>query len=133
MADGPQLSELQVDLMRVLWTRHEAAVADVQAELEASRGLALTTVATMLTRLEKRGLVARRKEGTRFLYRATVSEGQVRQSMVGELRDSLFQGDTASLVSHLLRESDISEGDLNKVRELIEERARRQSKGADDE
>ena len=55
--DGVALSELQLDVMRVLW-RGEASVAEVAAALADSRGLAHTTVATVLTRLGRRGVVA---------------------------------------------------------------------------
>ena len=53
-SDDIALSELQLDVMRVLW-RGDASVADVAAALADSRGLAHTTVATVLTRLAKRG------------------------------------------------------------------------------
>ena len=56
------LSDLQLDVMRVLW-RGEASVSDVAAELAVRRGLAHTTVATVLTRLAKRDLVAARRDG----------------------------------------------------------------------
>ena len=46
-----QLSELQLAVMRVLWRRREATTAEVVADLAAERGLAHTTVATLLTRL----------------------------------------------------------------------------------
>ena len=58
-----QLTDLQLDLMRVLWERGEATVAEVRDEL-AGRDLALTTVATVLSRLEKQDVVARRMEGS---------------------------------------------------------------------
>jgi predicted transcriptional regulator len=100
--------------------------------LKATRGLALTTVATVLTRLEKRGLVSRRRDGNHYLYHAAVTEAQVRSSMIGELRDSLFQGDVSSLVSHLLQDAEISEGDLEKVLALIDKKARRTAGDGDD-
>ena len=81
---GIDLSDLQLDLMRVLW-RGEASVADVAAEMALRRGLAHTTVATVLTRLAKRGLVAARRDGRQLVYRALVDESQVRRSMVGGL------------------------------------------------
>lgn len=122
------LTDLQMSLMRVLWLRGEAAVSDVHDEAYAERGLALTTVATILTRLEKAGLVARRQAGRHYLYRALVSEEEVRRSMVSELADRLFQGDVTALVSHLLDEGDIAAGDLDRVRRLIEQK--QQHKGA---
>ena len=51
------LSDLQIALMRVLWARGESSTADVAEVLAQERGIKHTTVATMLTRLEKRGVV----------------------------------------------------------------------------
>jgi predicted transcriptional regulator len=117
----PELSDLQLDIVRVLWRRGEASAADVQAALDKSRGLALTTVATLLTRLEKRGIVAHRSEGRLFIYHALVSEGDVRGSMLGSLVKSVFRGDPAELVSHLLNARELSPGDLERIRTLIDQ------------
>lgn len=113
------LSDLQLDVMRTLW-RGEASVADVVAALAASRDLAHTTVATLLTRLEKRGVVAVRREGRQLLYSARVSESQVRRSMVSGLIQSLFRGDARALLAHLVSEDDVAPDDLERVRTLLE-------------
>lgn len=123
-SDDIALSDLQLDVMRVLW-RGEAAVADVVAALAASRGLAHTTVATLLTRLEKRGAVASRREGRQLLYCARVSESQVRRSMVSGLIQSLFRGDSQALLAHLVSENDVAPGDLERVRALLDADAAR--------
>ena len=117
-SDDIALSELQLDVMRVLW-RGEASVADVAAALADSRGLAHTTVATVLTRLARRGVVEARREGRQLFYRATVSEPQVRRSMVGDLIQSLFKGDPRALLAHLVSEKDVAPGDLAKVQALL--------------
>jgi predicted transcriptional regulator len=119
-----ELTELQLAVMRVLWDRTEAPVAEVHAALAPERALALTTVATILSRLEKAGFVDRRPEGRHFVYRPLVSEEDVRRSMVSGLADRLFQGDLTALVSHLLSEREIAAGDLARVRRLIDERQR---------
>ena len=125
MSPDLELSELQLAVMRVLWQKSKAAVAEVHEALEPERGLALTTVATVLTRLEKAGLVAHRAAGRHYLYRPLVSEEQVRRSMVSALADRLFEGDVAALVSHLVSAREIEAGDLARVKRLIEERERK--------
>jgi BlaI family transcriptional regulator, penicillinase repressor len=114
------LSDLQLALMRVLWQRGEASTAEVAEVLGAARGLAHTTVATLLGRLEKRGLVASRRDGRQLVYRALVGEGEVRRSMVGGLLASLFGGDPRALVAHLLAEREIAAGDLERARALLQ-------------
>jgi predicted transcriptional regulator len=122
MYDIKQLSGLQLRVMQAVWSRGEASVAEVQNALQRERGLAMTTVATVLSRLEKRGFLTHRAHGRQFVYRATVSEGEVRERLVAEITDRLFDGNVGAFVSHLLRESDISEGDLGRMKELIRER-----------
>ena len=113
------LGELQIALMRVLWRRGETSTADVATELAAERGLKHTTIATLLTRLEKRGVVAQRREGRQLLYSALVGEAQVRRSMVADLIGALFDGDARELVAHLVKESEIAPGDIAKVRKRL--------------
>ncbi|MEP7043451.1 MAG: BlaI/MecI/CopY family transcriptional regulator [Dokdonella sp.] len=113
------LSELQIALMRVLWVRGETSTADVAAQLADERGLKHTTVATLLTRLEKRGVVAQRRDGRQLYYRALVDEADVRRSMVADLLGALFAGDAQELVAHLVQESEIAPGDLAKVRRRL--------------
>ncbi|HEX3124082.1 MAG TPA: BlaI/MecI/CopY family transcriptional regulator [Rhodanobacteraceae bacterium] len=117
------LSELQIAVVRVLWRNGETSVTDIAKVLGDERGLKHTTVATLLTRLEKRGVVEQRREGRQLIYRALVSEPQVRRSMVADLVGSLFGGDSRELVAHLVRESDIAPGDLENLRKRLQRKA----------
>jgi BlaI family penicillinase repressor len=126
METSHHLGDLQLAIMRVLWGHGEATVSDVHETLEPERGLALTTIATMLTKMEKKGVVGHRAEGRRFIYRPLVSEGQVRRSMVSDLTSQLFRGDVTALVNHLLSEHDIDSGELAQLREMIASRERKE-------
>jgi BlaI family penicillinase repressor len=114
------LGELQHAIMRVLWARTEATVAEVHKALHDDRGLAPTTIATMLRKMEDKGVVAHRVEDRHFVYRPTVSEDEVRSTMVSELIDRLFAGDPAALVSHLVADHDIDEVEIEKLRYLLD-------------
>jgi BlaI family penicillinase repressor len=114
-----QVTELQLAVLRELWSRGEGSVAEVRAALHAERGLATTTVATLLSRLEKRGLVAHRAEGRKHVYRATVSEPQVRTALLDAVTEGVFGGDVGALVSHLLQARDMRPGDLAVVQQLL--------------
>ena len=117
------LSELQIAVVRVLWRNGETSVTDIAKVLGDERGLKHTTVATLLTRLEKRGVVEQRREGRQLIYRALVGEPQVRRSMVADLVGSLFGGDSRELVAHLVRESDLAPGDLENLRKRLARKA----------
>jgi predicted transcriptional regulator len=106
--------------MRVLWARGEASAAAVHAALHPERGLAPTTIATMLRKLEKKGVVTHRAEGRQYIYRATVARSDVQRSMVATLVDRLFEGDAAALVHHLLHEGDVERQELERLRALLD-------------
>ena len=120
MPERHELTELQLAILRLLWDRGEATVAELWEALYEERGLAQTTVATLVTRLQRRGIVARRTRDRQFVYRATITEADVQHSMVNELTERLFAGDPAALVSHLISASDMSPGDLARVKRMIE-------------
>ncbi|MCV2419779.1 BlaI/MecI/CopY family transcriptional regulator [Paucibacter sp. DJ2R-2] len=114
------LSELQLSLMRVLWQRGQASTAEVAEALRAEgRPLAHTTVATLLQRLEKRGLLACDRDARALVYRPCVSEPEVQKSMVSGLLSSLFAGKASALLSHLLKAGDIADEDMAQMRRLL--------------
>ena len=115
-----QLTALQLSILRLLWAKGEATVTELWEALHPERGLAPTTLATMLTRLERKGVVTHRTQARQFVYRASVTEPEVQHSMVGELTAALFEGDVPALVNHLLTAQDVSPGDLGRIRALLD-------------
>jgi BlaI family transcriptional regulator, penicillinase repressor len=124
MDESTELTDLQLAVLRVLWRGGEPTVQQIQAALHPERPLAVTTVATLLSRLEKRGVVAHRSEGRVYRYRACLSEEEARRSMVGGLAGRLFGGDVTALVSHLLGGEQVGAEELARIREMIDRRER---------
>jgi BlaI family transcriptional regulator, penicillinase repressor len=123
------LGELQYAIMRVLWADGEASVSRVYEALPPEHRRALTTIATMLTKMERKGVVSHRSEGRLFVYVPEVAESDVRRTMVEDLTERLFDGDVAALVSHLLTEQEIDRDELTRLSKLIEQK--RKSEGGD--
>ena len=123
-AAPPRLTALQLAVMQVLWSRDEASVADVQRAMTGRR-LALTTVATMLVRLEQRALVSHRAEGRQYIYRSRVSPAEVRETVTRELLRNLFDGDVAAFVSHLLDARTLTRDEVADLQRLVRKKARR--------
>lgn len=130
MDRSQHLGELQYAIMRVLWDEGESTVARVVERLPRAQRRALTTIATMLTKMEKKGVVDHRAEGRQFVYFPTVSESDVHRSMVADLTERLFQGDVGALVSHLIAEQEIEPGELARLKALIADRQRKEKSDA---
>jgi len=119
-----RLGDLQLRIMKVLWSSGEATVAAVHQALGAESDLAYTTVATMLRKMEARGLLRHRLEARSFVYRAAVAEEEVSRGMADHLLERLFEGSLADMVRHLLSHREVSRAELSKLEKLIAERKR---------
>jgi BlaI family penicillinase repressor len=119
-SDPVRLGDLQLAILRVLWAEGEATVNRVHAVVAPERGSAASTIATMLTKMEARGLVRHRKSGRQFVYRARIAEADAKRSMVRDVTSRLFRGDPLALVSHLVREEELGPDDLEAIRAMIE-------------
>jgi predicted transcriptional regulator len=119
-----RLGDLQLRIMQVLWEGSPLTVTEVQQRLKGEP-LAYTTIATMLRKMEQRGLVSHREEGRRFVYQSEVSADLVNRSMASDLVDRLFSGSLAETMSHLLETREVSRRELKQLQELLEKHQRR--------
>jgi BlaI family penicillinase repressor len=124
-SDHFRLGDLQLRILKELWACGEASVAEVHATVGSERSLAHTTIATMLRKMEERGLVGHREEGRTFIYRASVRAEDVNHSAAQHFMERLFEGSLASAVSHLLRTRDVSREELEELGRMIAEAKRR--------
>ena len=78
---------LEKDVLRVLWAADGALLpGEINDRLDA--GYAYTSVATILTRLQAKGLVVRTPAGRAFAYEAVVDEPDLAVRRISELLDS---------------------------------------------
>jgi predicted transcriptional regulator len=60
--------ELELKTLETLWSLGRAHARDVHERIGAPAGLAYTTIATVLDRLNAKGLVRRERDGKAFVY-----------------------------------------------------------------
>ena len=118
-----RLGDLQLKIMKVLWRRPEpTTVAEVHEALSDEGKLAYTTIATMLRKMEARGLVRHRVEERKFLYRPAVQAEEITRNISTHFLDRLFEGSLADMLAHLLTTQEISREELARLEELIAKR-----------
>ncbi len=116
-----KLDKLQWLIMRVLWAKEEATVLEIQEALKNHKKLAPTTIGTVLSRLRKKGIVTYRTVGRQYVYRPLITESDTKSSMVSSLVDQLFQGNSSQLVNFLVNEQALTQEELEKLKNLIEQ------------
>lgn len=114
------LTDPELRIMRVLWSRPEATNQEIVAAI-TDRPLARNTVMTTLGVLERKGYVAHRAEGRTFIYRAIVAEDAVRGTALESVIRRFFDGSAKQLVVKLLDGEHIAPSDRARLQRLIDE------------
>ena len=96
------VGELEAVVLAALWDNGELSTPAVFAEVGKPRGLAYTTILTVLQRLHKKGLVARRGEGKAHVYAPTMSREQFSERRGEFLAGAMVKLGDAGLSAFLL-------------------------------
>ncbi|MCO6453934.1 MAG: BlaI/MecI/CopY family transcriptional regulator [Pirellulaceae bacterium] len=110
----------QLAIMKVLWEYGEASVAQVKERLPVAPPLAYSTISTVLSRMERKGLVTHHRADRVYVYRPAVSQDQAGQTMVGEMVRRICDGSPSQLVNHLLESDQVDSKELKRIKKLIE-------------
>src|ERR1700684_4580486 len=90
----PPIPDSELDVLKVLWNLGQATVREALETLRAAgRQWSYATVATLLDRLESKGLVNSDRRELAFVYRPAITSQEVRQKRVTNLVDKLYQGE----------------------------------------
>ena len=113
------LTDAELRLMEVLWTRGSATVSDVVDGLPKRVLLAYSTVLTTLRILEVKGYLTHTKEGRAFVYRPAVGRDQVREKAVTHLIRRFFEGSPELLMLNLVEGRKVAPAELQRIRRRI--------------
>ena len=116
------LTEVELELMNVLWGLGEGSVRDVLARLAPDRPLAYTSAATILRIMEQKGFVTSQKHGKTFRYTPNLAKDAYQAKTLRDLSDKLFDGTPASLVARLVDDHGMTEEALEEIRALLDRR-----------
>ena len=116
--DG-KLTDVELELMTILWKLDEGSVSDVIELLPKNRDLAYTSVSTILRILEQKGVLKTRKEGRGHIYIPTLKKSDYESRTVKDVVDRVFQGTPVALVKQLLDSVKINDEEVQELKELI--------------
>lgn len=113
------LTEVELELMTILWRLGEGSVNDVLDQLPRDRKLAYTSVSTVLRILEQKKVLMSRKEGRTHVYVPRVKKADYEALSVRDLVDRVFDGTPVSLVKQLLDSGGLGRQDLEELKRMI--------------
>lgn len=102
----PELHELEEEVMKELWGTGESSVRDVMRTLneQADKPRAYTTYMTIMSRLDRKGLLARRREGKTDFYRPVYTRADYADLRASAAIDSIVDQFGEVALAHIARQ-----------------------------
>lgn len=117
-----RLGRLELQIMNVVWSSGKATVHEVRDELSKGRKPAYSTVLTMMRKLEAKGYLAHEVDDRTYVYEPCISRRAVRQGLLADLVDRLFEGSSSLLLTSLVEQDRITDKEIREIQDLVKKR-----------
>ncbi|OFZ25948.1 MAG: hypothetical protein A2381_09830 [Bdellovibrionales bacterium RIFOXYB1_FULL_37_110] len=116
------LTEVELQLMNVIWSLGSCTIKEVQNEINKHRELAYTSVATIMKILETKGILTSIKNDKAHIYSPQITKEVYEAQSLDHLAENLFGGDPSMMVMRLINDANISKKDLEVIRKVLDTR-----------
>ena len=113
------LTEVELELMTILWQLGGGTVSEVLERLPAGRSLAYTSVSTILRILEQKGVLAAEKVGRGHRYVPEVGRDDYQTFALRDVVGRVFGGQPLELVRRLVDAEGLGRDDLAELSALV--------------
>jgi BlaI family penicillinase repressor len=113
------LTELENEVMTVVWASAPVSVEAVHQAVSQKRRLKESTARTLLRRLEQKGYLHHDAQGRAYVYSAAEPARSLAGRAVRQIIDRLCQGSVEELVSGMVDARVLSKGELDRLAEFV--------------
>jgi predicted transcriptional regulator len=119
MALRSPVSDLERELMNLIWSRGKTTAADLQKMLPEDRPLKDSTIRTVLMRLEEKGYVQHEIDGRTFVYSCLEQPGSVAAQAVKQIVDRFCHGSLESLLAGMVKDEIVDTDELQEIADRL--------------
>jgi predicted transcriptional regulator len=117
----PQPSNLELQVLSVLWEKGPLTTRQVLESMPDGKKRAYTTILSTMQQMEKKGLLSHDHDGNKYVYKPEVKKRQILKPLLQGLVSNLFGGRSSQAMQYLIRETEISDQELEEIRALIDD------------
>jgi len=122
MNDIPKISEAEWEVMKIIWKNSPITSDEIISSLSNKTNWATQTIKTFINRLLKKGAIAFEKSGRNYLYYPIISEKEYIKAENQSFVERVYDGAVAMLFSNFLEHESLSEKDIEKLQQILEEK-----------
>lgn len=115
----PTIGDQELALLHHIDDSGAASVGEVAASFGEPRGLARSTVLTMMERLRGKGYLKRRQLKGMFRYSIATGPGEAMRSAVGSFVEKTLSGSVSPFVAWMSERAEVSDTELAELEALV--------------
>ena len=106
--------------MELLWV-HPYTLMELVIELQESVGWSKSTVATMVRRMNEKGIIRYKEHGRTKIFRPAVSREEVSLQETKSLLQRAYHGSLGLLVSTMVQEHTLTHADIDELYQVLQQ------------
>lgn len=122
MKDLPQISQAEFEVMNIIWKHAPISTNEVVDRLSRKKQWSPKTIQTMLSRLEKKGVITHEKEGRIFVYSAIIPKEAYREAEGKTFLSRFFDGALNQMMVSFLNDEKLTEDDMEELRAILDKK-----------
>ena len=125
----PSIGDQELALLHYLAEHEPASVGEVATGFGEARGLARSTVLTMMERLRGKGYLRRRQGGGVYRYSTATGPGEAMRQAVDQFVEKTLAGSVSPFVAWMSEKAQVSDHELAELEALVNQlQSRRKEK-----
>lgn len=120
-----QISDAEWVLMNLIWSSSPIEAAEVVDQIAVDNGWSSATVKTMLHRLVRKGALATKQNGKKYVYTPAVRRDACIRQASRSFLDRVFGGDAAPALIHFVKTSKLTDKDVEEIRAILDKQTNR--------
>ena len=118
----PQISDAEFEVMDVIWKYAPISTNEITDRLAKTKDWSPKTIYTMLSRLEKKGVIVHEKEGRVFVYSALIQKDAYLKAERSAFINRFFDGALNQMVVSYLNENDLTKNDIDTLQAILDKK-----------
>jgi predicted transcriptional regulator len=117
----PSVGDAELEILRYVADHYPATVREVADHAAETKGLARTTVLTVMERLRKKGYLTRRRAGAVYRYSPKLPKGKLLENLTRDFVERVLEGSVSPFMAYLAETENLTGEELDRLKALVSE------------
>lgn len=121
MKNIPQISEAELEVMKILWELKKATSSEIVEKLLKTSEWKPKTIHTLITRLvSKEAIIAEKLDGKSYIYLPKVSDEEYKSYANKSFLQRVYNGSLNLMISSFIKQQKLSKEDIEELKNILD-------------